>query len=143
MVLAITGAAHIVSTAASLGVSRWSTANVTSVREVRSPDGQYRAVLHQSEGGGAFSPFCTQAVLIVPSGENLTASKRLKDYEVYSTDACDSFADHAASPDFLWIDSRDLRIRFSINHASGAERNLRLRKRDASGAVTVHFLVSQ
>lgn len=107
-----------------------------------SPDGDYRVVIEQREGGAAVSPFCTLSVLVIPTKIDV-ARIRKKRYEVYSTDACDSFADHSRSPKTSWMDGTHLKIVFSINHAVAVEQTVRLKKADDSGKIRLIYSMEE
>lgn len=110
---------------------------------VRSPNDEYRAVIQTWAGGGALSPYCYEAILIVPARVNLANMHDAQSYEVYSGSECDSFADHSSSPEITWDGDRTLKVRISINRTAMSEHTVRLRKRAASGAVSIKFAMDE
>jgi len=143
ILLALIGAYHVVLWLVPMAFRKSTVAESPYAREVRSPKDEYRAVLQTWAGGGGLSPYCSQAILVVPPGINLAGLPEKKRYEVYSSTECDSFANHSPSPEIIWEDARTLQIRVSINHAALTEQTVRLRKRDASGSVTVKFAADE
>ncbi|WP_413183940.1 hypothetical protein [Paraburkholderia sacchari] len=137
--LAFIGAFQVASWLAHIAFRNTAVAEVPDVREVRSPNDQYRAVLQTWAGGGGLSPYCQQAILVVPVGINLANVHDTQSYEVYSGSECDSFAAHSPSPEITWDGDRTLKVRVSINRTAMTEQTFRLRKRDASGAVSIKF----
>ena len=143
VLLALIGAYHVVLWLVPMAFRKSTGAEAPYLREVRSPKDEYRAVLQTWAGGGGLSPYCNQSVLVVPTGVNLSDLSDKKRYEVYSSNDCDSFADHSPSPEIVWEDPRTLKIRVSINRTAMNEQTVRLRKRDASGSVTVKFVAEE
>ncbi|MDN7180719.1 hypothetical protein M0D69_22505 [Caballeronia sp. SEWSISQ10-4 2] len=103
-----------------------------------SPDGRYRAELLTWAGGGGISPYCHQALLVVPASVDAGQASPASKYGVYSGE-CDDFADHGFSPKIAWMSSNALRVSFSINSTAALPATVRLRKIDATGTVRVEF----
>lgn len=143
MALVLIGAFQVVSWLAHIAFRHAAVADVPDVREVRSPNDEFRAVVQTWTGGGGLSPYCQESILVVPVGTNLTNVHDTKSYEVYSSSECGSFADHSPSPEITWDGDRTLKIRVSIDRTAMTEQTVRLRKRDASGAVSIKFLAEE
>jgi hypothetical protein len=107
-------------------------------RSFPSPDGSYRAELLTWAGGGGLSPYCNEAVLVVPISVDVKQTDLISRYEVYSGQ-CGSFADHSFSPKIAWESGNILHISFSINSTVVSAASVRLKKTDATGAVKIDF----
>jgi hypothetical protein len=138
-VLVLVGAFQVASWLIRIAFDNTTVAEAPDVREVRSPNEEYRAVIQTWAGGGGLSPYCHQAILVVPAGINLANVHDTQSYEVYSGSECDSFADHSPSPEITWDGDHTLKVRISINRTAMTGQTVRLRKRDASGAVSIKF----
>lgn len=103
-----------------------------------SPDGSYRAELLTWAGGGGLSPYCSQALLVVPTSADVKQADLVSRYEVYSGQ-CDSFADHSFSPKIVWESGNVLHVSFSINSTFTSAASVKLKKTDTTGAVKVEF----
>jgi hypothetical protein len=103
-----------------------------------SPDGSYRAELLTWAGGGGLSPYCSQALLVVPASADVKQAGLISPYEVYSGQ-CDSFADHSFSPKIVWGPGNVLHVSFSINSTFASAASVKLKKTDATGAVKIEF----
>jgi hypothetical protein len=84
------------------------------------------------------SPYCRQALLVVPASVSTGQSDFVSKYEVYSGD-CDGFADHSTSPKIAWMADNDLHVTFSINDTAALPATVKLKKTDTTGAVRVEF----
>ncbi|MBK5183248.1 hypothetical protein [Paraburkholderia domus] len=103
-----------------------------------SPDGNYRAELLTWAGGGGISPYCHQALLVVPASVDVGQAGLASRYTVY-TGECDDFSDHGFSPKIVWMSSTALHVSFSINSTATLPATVRLKKIDVTGTVRVEF----
>lgn len=103
-----------------------------------SPDGRHRAELLTWAGGGGISPYCHQAVLVVPASVGTGYAGLASRYGVYSGE-CGDFADHDSSPKIVWVSSNALHVSFSINSTAVLPATVRLKKIDTTGMVRVEF----
>jgi hypothetical protein len=78
------------------------------------PDGKYKAVKLTVAGGGAISPFCNDAIFVVPITVADEAAERDESSKIYAA-ACDTFENHEPAPKIEWISKRILQITFSVN----------------------------
>jgi hypothetical protein len=102
-----------------------------------SPSGHMRAA-RISRFGGAFTTQCTESIAVAP--ETVTEPELMTEkFDVYSSDDCDTFADHSQSPTVEWVSEEILRISFSINGTAASMRTVQLRKQDMSGRTGIEF----
>jgi hypothetical protein len=103
-----------------------------------SPDGSFRADLLTWAGGGGISPYCSQALLVVPMSVDVKKADPDSRYQVYAGQ-CDSFADHSFSPKISWMPGHVLHVSFSINSTAALATSVTLKKVDTTGTVRVEF----
>ncbi|WP_250504040.1 hypothetical protein [Caballeronia sp. AZ7_KS35] len=108
------------------------------MKSFTSPSGQYQAVLLTWVGGGGISPYCDEALLVIPSPKDQPQAKLKKRYEVYSGE-CGNFADHSPSPKITWRSDDVLRVTFSINGTAAWPKKVKMKMVDASGLVRIEF----
>lgn len=109
-----------------------------AVQSFPSPDGRYHAKLFTWAGGGGISPYCQQALLVVPASADIEQASFDSIYEVYSSD-CDAFGDHNFSPKIVWTTGDALHVSFSINSTAAFPATVKLKKVDTTGVVRVEF----
>jgi hypothetical protein len=88
------------------------------------------------------SPYCHQALLVVPASVDAGQAGLASKYEVYSGD-CDDFADHSFSPKIAWMTGNTLHVSFSINSTAALSATVKLKKIDTTRAVRVEFDAQQ
>ena len=103
-----------------------------------SPDGRYLAELLTWTGGGGISPYCRQALLVVPASVDAGQAGLASKYGVYSGE-CDNFGDHGFSRKIAWMSSNALHVSFSINSTAALPATVKLKNVDATGSVRVEF----
>jgi len=105
-----------------------------------SPSGLMKAALISRFGGGAISPYCTEAIAVAPSTATETMIMTEK-FEIFSSNECDTFSDYSPSPVVEWVSDTKLKVSFSINRTAAFMRTVRLKKQDASGRVSIEFTI--
>jgi hypothetical protein len=105
-----------------------------------SPSGYMKAALISRSGGGAISPYCTEAIAVALSA---ATEKEImtQEFEIYSSNECDTFSDHSPSPVVEWVSDTKLKVSFSINKTAASMKTVQLKKRDASGQVSIDFTI--
>jgi hypothetical protein len=78
------------------------------------PDGKYKAVKLTVAGGGAISPFCNDAIFVVPITVVDEAAESDERSKVYAG-ACNTFANHEPAPKVEWLSKEVLQITFALN----------------------------
>lgn len=106
---------------------------------VPSPSGHMKAAHITRSGGGGISPYCSESIAVVPTTAAEAEILR-EELEVYSSDDCDSFADHRLSPIIEWLSETRLRITFSTRRTAATMKSIKLKKQDASGRVAIEFV---
>ncbi|GJJ02318.1 hypothetical protein RugamoR64_28560 [Duganella rhizosphaerae] len=111
-------------------------------KEMRSPDGRYKAVLLNENGGGGISPYCIDTVVVIPADVKVDARD---DAQVVYVGGCGSFRDPATNnlrngPDVKWLASNRLEIRFPQESVGGVAA-MRLKQYAVKGSVTITYRI--
>lgn len=111
------------------------------VRFFLSPDSSMKAALVTYAGGGAISPYCWSQVSVVPSSGS-EAEAQDKKFAVF-TGGCDGFSVRDGrvepSPRVEWLSNSELKVTSSINSTLLTPATVTMKKRDASGRVTIRY----
>jgi hypothetical protein len=111
------------------------------VRFFPSPDASMKAALVSYFGGGGISPYCWTVVSILPDIGSETDAQDKK-FTVF-TGGCDGFAVRNGailnSPIVEWLSNTALKITSSINATMLTPATVTMKKRDASGRVTIQY----
>jgi hypothetical protein len=113
--------------------------------EIPSPDGQFKAVLFTTNGGGGISPYCYDSISVVPNGVNAVESSESE--RVYLA-GCHTFVDpvtnnHTNGPNVKWLANNRLQVRFSANQGARGVEQLILKGFAADGRVFMAYVVSE
>lgn len=128
LVLAAVGFVNVVGSAFSRIHPGVSDVGGSELLSIPSPDGAYKAVLFNENGGGAISPYCVDRIVVVAASETV---RRVVDAPVVYQAACMTFRDPTTNnrtngPAIDWVSDRQLRITFSPTQGSaGADELLR------------------
>ncbi|MES2164689.1 MAG: hypothetical protein V4476_26350 [Pseudomonadota bacterium] len=111
-------------------------------QELRSPDGRYKAVLLNENGGGGISPYCVDTVAVVSA--NVKVDTR-DDAQVVYVGGCGSFRDPGTNnlrngPDVKWLAANRLEIRFPQESVGGVAA-MRLKQYAVQGNVTITYRI--
>ncbi|WP_020178040.1 hypothetical protein [Methylopila sp. M107] len=110
-----------------------------------SPDGTRKAVVITSSGGGAAGGHCNRIVSVAPVRASNDDAKNPA-LQVFAA-PCAVFeaanGASAVSPIVKWLSPSDLQIAFSTVSMRGEPKTVRLRSRDASEGVAIHFLAAE
>lgn len=111
---------------------------------IYSPDGKFKAVLFNENGGGAISPYCFDFISVAPASMPDAATNR-DSYRVYSA-GCHSlgFVHSPGEPPFLvgaplvrWNSNSVLEITFDPTMAASGIKEFILRGWDVAGQIRV------
>jgi hypothetical protein len=128
LIFAAVGLANVAGSALSRIRPKASDADISEQRSILSPDGAYKAILFNENGGGGISPYCVDTIVVAAASETV---RRVVDAPVVYQAACMTFRDPATNnrtngPGIEWISSRQLRITFSPTQGSaGVDELLR------------------
>lgn len=111
-------------------------------KEMRSPDGRYRAVLLNENGGGGISPYCIDTVVVIPADVKVDARD---DAQLVYVGGCGSFRDPVTNnlrngPDVKWLAAKRLEIRFPQDSVGGVAE-MRLKQYAVKGNVTITYRI--
>ncbi|RFP08240.1 MULTISPECIES: hypothetical protein [unclassified Duganella] len=111
-------------------------------KEMRSPDGRYKAVLLNESGGGGPSSYCIDTVVVIPADVKVDARE---DAQVVYVGGCGSLRDPATNnlrngPDVKWLASNRLEIRFPQESVGGVAA-MRLKQYAVQGTVTITYRI--
>ena len=114
-------------------------------KEFPSPDGNFKAVLFNANGGGAISPYCYDAISVVQAGTQ--ANGNSKSERVYLA-GCHAFVDKLTNnrtngPKIRWLANDRLEITFSANQAAMGVSELTLKGWAAGGKVRMVYVVTE
>jgi len=112
-----------------------------SVHFIPSPNASMKAALVYYTGGGAISPYCSIVVSILPDTGSETEAQDKK--FIVFTGGCEGFTVRNGvmlnSPIVEWRSNTELKITSSINSTMLMPATVTMKKRDASGRVTVQY----
>jgi hypothetical protein len=139
--LAFVGAVSLVPYTAPKGAAKAPFGGDVSVHFIPSPDASMKAALVYYTGGGAISPYCSIVVSVLPDTGSETDAQDKK-FTVF-TGECAGFAVRNGavlnSPIIEWVSNTTLRITSSINATMLTPVTVTMKKRDASGRVTLQY----
>lgn len=140
--LALVGLLTLLFFAGSLLVRRLGGESNDQLKEIRSPDGVYKAVLLSENGGGAISPYCIDTVVVLPTATKVDSRD---DSQVVYVGGCGTFRDPKTDnrrngPDITWLKTNRLEIHFPQDSVGGVSA-MRLKRHAIGGYVTVTYRI--
>jgi hypothetical protein len=139
--LALVGLLTLLIGAASLLLKRFGD-EPYQVKEFRSPDGRYKAVLLNDNGGGGISPYCIDTVVVIPTPAKVDSRD---ESQVMYVGGCGTFRDpvtnnHRNGPDVRWLAINRLEIHFPEESVGGVAA-VRLKRYAVEGKVIVTYRI--
>jgi hypothetical protein len=112
------------------------------VTEIRSPDGRYKAVLLNDNGGGAIAPYCIDTVVVIPVHMKVDSRD---DAQVVYVGGCGTFHDPRTNngrngPDIKWLETNRLEIH-SPKESVGGVASMRLKGYADKGNVLITYRI--
>jgi hypothetical protein len=128
LILAAIGLVNVAGSALSRIRPKFSDPGASELLSTLSPDGAYKAILFNENGGGGISPYCVDTIVVAAASKTV---RRVDDASMVFQAACMTFRDPTTNnrtngPTIDWISSRQLRITFSPTQGSaGVDELLR------------------
>ncbi|WP_325444959.1 hypothetical protein [Hansschlegelia sp.] len=112
-------------------------------KPIVSPDGAFKAVRLNYNGGGAIAPYCYDRLAVL-KGDAPISDAGADAAMVFGSDCASFWLDKGPaierSPKIEWTAANELRVTFSINRTANKAGSFRLRKQDATGSIRISFI---